>query len=208
MINLPNRKHIRLKNYDYSLSGWYYVTICTQNRECLFGQIVGVAPCGDPPNDRRVRPSMVLNDAGKMVDQKIIELKKYQNIEINIYCVMPNHIHFVLIITSQYGSTRGSTPTIMETAANNNPDGPIRGSAPTNPTLGEYIKRFKTLTTKIYIDNVEKNNWQPFNKRLWQRNYYEHIIRNETELAKIQNYIKSNPDIWERDRNKIKMTTI
>jgi REP element-mobilizing transposase RayT len=90
--------------------------------------------------------------------------------------------------------------------ANNNPAGPIRGSAPTTPTLGEYIKRFKTLTTKIYIENVKKNNWRPFNKRLWQRNYYEHIIRNETELAKIREYIKSNPENWERDRNRINST--
>jgi REP element-mobilizing transposase RayT len=86
---LPNRKNIRLKNYDYSLSGWYYVTICTQNRLELFGKIAG-----DPG-------IMKLNDIGKMVDQKIIELKKYQNVEINICSIMPNHVHLVLIINNQ-----------------------------------------------------------------------------------------------------------
>jgi len=70
--------------------------------------------------------------------------------------------------------------------------------------VGEYFKRLKTLTTRIYIENVRNNNWPSFDKRLWQRNYYERIIRNEEEYLKIKKYIKSNPMMWERDRNNPK----
>ena len=78
------RKQIRLKKYDYSNAGWYFVTICTQNREYLLGNIID--------------GKMILNKFGKIVDEKIKELTVYKNVEIDIYCVMPNHIHLILII--------------------------------------------------------------------------------------------------------------
>ena len=165
------RKQIRLKNYDYSKSGLYFVTICTENRSCIFGDIIVGA-------DPRVRPSMILNEFGTIVDEKINELKKYKNVDVDIYCVMPNHVHLILIIFLKFGSTQGSTPTV-----------------------GEYIKRLKTLTTYIYIKNIKNNNWLSFEKRLWQRNYYEHIIRNEIELNKIRQYIINNPLFWNQDIN-------
>lgn len=81
---------------------------------------------------------------------------------------------------SKSGSTQGSTPTV-----------------------GEYIKRLKTLTTHIYIQNVKNNNWSPFDKHLWQRGYYEHIIRGEEELNKIRQYIVDNPQSWSKDKNNL-----
>ena len=104
---------------------------------------------------------MVLNEFGKIVDKKINEFKIYKNVEIDIYCIMPNHVHLI----------------------------------------GEYIKRLKSLTTYIYIKNVKNNNWSSFEKRLWQRNYFENIIRNEYQLNRIRKYIRNNPENWDNDRN-------
>jgi len=179
-----HRHSIRLKKYDYSQSGLYFVTICTQNRENLFGNIVGA-------NHDSPVPKMVLNEFGKIVNKKINELKKYKNVDIDIYCVMPNHIHLILIIV-------GAGPCACPSRVRPNGLGSTQGST---PTVGEYVKRLKTITTRIYIENVNNKNWPPFNKRLFQRNYYEHIIRNEIELNKIREYIINNPSMWDRDRN-------
>lgn len=179
-----HRKSIRLKKYDYSNAGWYFITICTQNRECLFGNII--------------HKKMILNEFGKIVDKKINELKIYKNVEIDIYYVMPNHIHLILIIVGADPCVR---PLSKYIGSSSNIDlGSTRGST---PTIGEYVKRIKTLTTYIYINNVKNNNWPPFQKRLWQRNYYEHIIRNEYSLDRIRQYIKDNPMNWDEDRNNI-----
>ena len=195
-----NRKSIRLKEYDYSQNGYYFVTICTHERRNLFGEIVGADP--------RVRPltpvsfaHMILNEFGKIVDEKINELKKYNNVDVDVYCIMPNHIHMIIHIVGAgpracpihdvniSGSTQGSTPTKSSPHAK------------LTPTVGEYIKRLKTLTTRIYIENVNNNHWTSFEKRLFQRNYYERIIRNEAEYLKIKEYIRLNSFMWERDRN-------
>ena len=178
------RKQIRLKKYNYSDSGWYFMTICTQNRECLLGNVI---------NNK-----MILNKFGKIVDKKIKELTVYKNIEIDIYSVMQNHIHLILVIV-------GAAPGVGPIKKNINPIlniylGSTQGST---PTIGEYVKRLKSLTTFIYIDNVKNNNWKPFSKRLWQRNYFEHIIRTEFDLNRIRQYIKNNPSNWNKDRNNL-----
>ena len=182
-----HRRSIRLEEYDYSNNGWYFVTICAQNRERLFGNYI---------NNK-----MVLNEFGQIVDQKISELIIYKNVEIDIYCVMPNHVHFILIIV-------GADPRVRPLSKQIDPShvlGSTQGSTPTKltPTVGEYIKRLKTLTTNIYIENIKNNNWKPFEKRLWQRNYYEHIIRNGYELNRIREYIQNNPINWNEDRNNL-----
>lgn len=185
------RHTIRLHGYDYSQNGLYFVTICTQNRECLFGEIEN--------------GKMILNEFGKIVDNKIHELKKYKNVGVDMYCVMPNHIHMIIQIV---GAGPCACPshvrpnTISESTGST--QGSVIGSTQgSTPTLGEYIKRLKTLTTRIYIDGVTHNHWAPFDKRLFQRNYYEHIIRSERELSAIRQYIIDNPKNWERDRNNL-----
>ena len=178
------RKQIRLKKYDYSYAGWYFVTICTQNREYLLGNIID--------------GKMILNKFGKIVDEKIKELTVYKNVEIDIYCVMPNHIHLILIIVGADPCVRPLTKIINPVL--NIDLGSTRGST---PTIGEYVKRFKSLTTFIYIDNVKNNHWEPFQKRLWQRNYFEHIIRMKFDLNRIRQYIKNNPLNWNKDRNNL-----
>ena len=90
-----HRRNIRLKGYDYSRAGLYFVTICVQNRECLFGKIEGASPM----NDQNTDAQMILNDAGKMVQSEWIKLpERFTNIAIHEYIVMPNHFHAILEI--------------------------------------------------------------------------------------------------------------
>jgi putative transposase len=175
--NIHHRRSIRLKDYDYSQAGAYFVTICTKDRECLFGEIKGV--------EER------LNDAGSMVErwwQKIPY--KFSSIDIDRYIIMPNHFHG--IITILWEDPCGCP----DVKCNRTGEG-----AHTGAPLQKIIQWFKTMTTNEYINGVEKHNWPRFNGKLWQRNYYEHIIRSETELNKIREYIINNPLKWETDEN-------
>jgi len=178
-----HRRSIRLKGYDYSQDGAYFVTICTHNRECLFGKIVNGA--------------MVLNDAGKMVEKWWYELNtKFLNIEPYAHIIMPNHFHGIIIIV---GADLRVCPDINN---NDNYRGEHIGQGEhIGSPLHKIVQWFKTMTTNDYIKNVRTYNWKPFNKKLWQRNYYEHIIRNEIELNKIREYILNNPLNWETDEN-------
>ncbi len=108
--------------------------------------------------------------------------------------IMPNHIHMIIRIVGA-----GFMPARDERATTR--VGATTRVAPTTVTLGDIIGAFKSLTTYEYIMGVKNNGWKPFDKRLWQRNYYEHIIRTENDLNKIHEYIKTNPQMWERDRN-------
>ena len=134
------------------------MTICSYKHECVFGEIAN--------------GEIKLNEQGYLIDQKIQEMPKYYGVGIDSYCVMPNHVHIIMVIP--HGETLGSF------------DGRTRGSA---PTIGEYIKRLKTITTK--------------KQKIWQRNYYEHIIRDDGDLQRIREYIKSNLNNWEMDKLNI-----
>jgi REP element-mobilizing transposase RayT len=172
-----------------------------QNREYFLGNII---------NDK-----IILNEFGKIVNKKINELKIYKNVKIDVYCVMPNHVHLILIIVGADPCVRPSNACQFSKHINllsndylglaQGSTGLAQGPTPTEltPTVGEYVKRLKSLTTFIYINNVKNNNWLSFNKRLWQRNYYEHIIRNEYELNRIRQYIQNNPKNWNEDRNNL-----
>lgn len=122
----------------------------------------------------RDRPEMILNKIGKIVKMVWESLPKHHPVELDQFQIMPNHVHMIIVIT---GASR---------------------RAPTgyNPTLGFIIGLFKSECTKqirIMINNPQFN--------VWQRNFYEHIIRNDSELNEIREYIKTNPDMWGRDRN-------
>jgi len=170
-----HRRSIRLKGYDYSQPGAYFITICTQDRACLFGEVV----------DGEMR----LNDAGQMVQDVWDELPAfYPSVQTDAFIVMPNHIHGIIILV-------GADPCVC-------PDeiGQPQMIAPTRLSLPDVVHRFKTMTTKRYIDGVKKFGWTPFRRRLWQRNYYEHIIRNDHALQRIREYIWTNPLRWHLDR--------
>jgi REP element-mobilizing transposase RayT len=135
---------------------------------------------------------MVLNDAGKMVGRWWNELKnKYANIEIDEYVVMPNHCHGIINIVGSVGADQCVCPDNMGEHAGS----PLQGRP-----IYEMIQWFKTMTTNEYIRNVKQNRWGPFDGKLWQRNYYEQIIRDETSLRRVREYIINNPRQWQQDK--------
>ncbi len=173
----PNRLSIRLRGYDYSRAGAYFVTICIHDRTGLFG---GIAD-----------GQMVLNDAGMMVQTVWNEIPPhYPGIAIDAFVIMPNHIHGIIVIV---GAGPRACP---DTGCGN---GQPQGVAPTL-SLPDIVHRFKTMTTKRYADGVKRYGWRRFNGKLWQRNYYEHIIRDDGELDRIREYVVGNPARWESDR--------
>ncbi|GBC99978.1 hypothetical protein HRbin17_02511 [bacterium HR17] len=173
-----HRRSIRLKGYDYSREGAYFVTICTQDRLCLFGEVV--------------EGEMRLNDAGQMVERWWVELnRKFPGVRTDEYIIMPNHFHGIIVIV-------GADPCVChddEMVAHANQMGTHAGAP-----LPKIIQWFKTMTTNEYIRGVKQSGWTPFRRRLWQRNYYEHIIRNEDSLNRIRHYIATNPLRWHLDR--------
>ena len=186
--DIHHRHSIRLKNYDYSEEGYYFVTICVNNRSNSFGGITA--------------GKMVFNNVGQMIFDIWDEIPKYYGgIDIDEFQIMPNHIHGIVIV----GAAPCGRPE-PDGEHETKQQGQARGPAPTRLSLSNILERFKSLTTKKYINGVKSNNWQPFNKRLWQRNYYEHVIRDEEELNYIREYIVSNPDKWEEDEYYAKKT--
>jgi len=197
---LPIRKSIRLKKYDYSQPGFYFITICTQNMDHLFGRIiVGATPRGCP--------EMVLNHAGEMIKTVWNEIPQFYNgIQTDEYVIMPNHFHGIVCIVGA-GPCACPIYSMSPCACQQNgqpqgviSDGQPRGVAPTGLSLPDVVHRFKTMTTRRYIDGVKQNILPPFNRRIWQRNYWEHIVRNDNELERIRKYILQNPQKWETDK--------
>ncbi len=190
-----HRRSIRLQEYDYSQAGAYFVTICTQNWECLFGKIA--------------EAEMRLNDAGEMICRWYEELgNKFTNIECDVFVCMPNHVHFVVV---NVGADLRVRP---DCGSAHPPKGQTHRSAPTDEyesgkhILGEHtgfslhraVQWFKTMSTNEYIRGVKRYGWTPFPGKLWQRNYWEHIVRNESELNRIREYINNNPVKWDLDK--------
>ena len=115
----------------------------------------------------------------------------YPGVQVDEFVVMPNHVHGIIVLT--VGAGPRACPD--SDCANN---GQPQGVAPTI-SLSDVVHRFKSLTTARYRKEVSKNNWRPFPGRLWQRNYYEHIIRNEDEINRVRKYIGDNPAQWALD---------
>lgn len=185
--NKHHRKSIRLKGYDYSKAGLYFITICVQNRKCLFGEII--------------EGEMILNDPGKMVYNEWIKIaERFTNIHLHEFIVMPNHFHAIMEIV-------GATLVVAQNTVDQNgiddlETGQPQGIAPTTKpkTVGDIAGGFQSIVTVEYIRGVKQLGWQPFNGKLWQRNYYEHIIRNELSYHRISNYIINNPKNWKDDK--------
>jgi len=186
-----HRRSLRLKHYDYSREGYYFITIVAQNREQLFGEIVdGV---------------MGLNVAGEMVEEWYIKLEeKFPNIKNHEMVIMPNHIHFIIEIQS-YDQIKGRHAGLplrknyMLKPVGADPCVRPKCNTQSNVYIGDIIQWFKTMTTNQYIKMVKNKTLPPFNKRIWQRNYYEHVIRDENDYVRIAEYIVNNPLSWELD---------
>jgi len=196
---IHHRRSIRLKGYDYSQAGLYFITICCQDRICRFGKIV--------VSDNI--PSMKLNDAGKMFNDEWLALvDRFPNIALHEYIVMPNHFHCILEIVSKNDiiTAQNVGVPLVGTQTGQNVGLPIVGTQkddviPTkNKTIGDMMDAFKSITTVEYINEVKNRGWNRFDGKLLQRDYYEHIIRDEESYYRISNYIKNNPAKWKDDK--------
>lgn len=182
-MNLPNRHSIRLKGYDYSQQGCYFVTICANNRQMLFGS-VGVG------RDRPDQSEMVLNKFGKIVDRIIQSLPKRFAMNVDIYQIMPNHIHLIIVIVGAHHD-----------APVTHHDAPELGRAIHESPLQQKRSLLSQIVGFLKMNSSRSIHKINGSQNVWQRNFYEHVIRNETELIKIREYIKTNPAMWDRDRN-------
>ncbi len=154
---IHNRRSIRLKEYDYSLEGYYFITVCAHDRQPFFGEIV--------------KEEMVINQIGNIVNHQWLKIPdRFKEIRLDAFVIMPNHIHGII--------------TILE--------------ATPGQTVGKIVGAFKSLAANEYIKRCKKNNLPV--EKLWQRNYYEHIVRDEEDYSRIVDYIHNNPQKWEEDR--------
>lgn len=162
---LQKRKPNRLKNFDYSTNGAYFITICTKDKKCILGKIVG-----DGVLDV---PKIYLSDYGNIVNDRIAEMNKtYENMLVEKYIVMPNHIHLLIYIDNNVKNNIGTS----------------RTPSPTNATIPSFVSTLKRLTNKQIGESI------------WQRSYYDHIIRNEKDYLNIWEYIENNTLKWCEDK--------
>lgn len=178
-----HRRSIRLREFDYSSAGAYFVTLCVQGRECLFGGIV--------------QDDMVLNEAGRKVEEVWRSLpERFMNVTVDEFVVMPNHLHGIILLNERRGE-----PCVRPNFRGGGEQGEhkVRPYGTADFSLGRVCQAFKSLTTVEYVRGVKDHDWPPFPGRLWQRNYHERVIRDERELIGIREYIRSNPSKWHDD---------
>ncbi len=155
---MDDRKPTRLKDFDYSSNGIYFITICTNDMKCLLSDVGDGAP--DVPQIR-------LSEYGKIIENEILKMNGiYDNLNVDYYVIMPNHIHLLLIVS------------------NTHTNGTSRAPSPTNSVVARYVSTLKRMTNKkCDVD-------------LWQRSFYDHIIRNEEDFLNHIQYIEENPRKW------------
>lgn len=177
-----HRRSYRLQGYDYSAPGAYFITLCTYQRQCLFGDII----------DGQMQP----NDFGQIVAeewQKSSDIR--QEIELDEWVLMPNHFHGIVWITSpdspmDVGAHRRAP---LRTQSHPHQSAGIAERKP--KSLSSLVAGFKAITTKR-INQLRNAPGTP----VWQRNYYDHIIRNQDALQTIQQYVQTNPQKWQIDQ--------
>lgn len=193
---IHHRRSIRLKGYDYAQAGLYFITICCHNRKCLFGEIVR-ANNYLPEIETQQQSEMVLNDAGKIANDCWLEIPNhFPNAVLHKHIIMPNHVHGIIELTD---ATIELTDATIVGA-----DVEIVGAENFLPlqnefqkmiprSIGSIVKGFKIGVTKWFRANTNI-------KTVWQRNYYEHIVRNEQSYQIISEYIINNPAKWANDK--------
>jgi putative transposase len=183
---IHHRRSIRLPGYDYTQAGAYFVTIVTWRRDCLFGEVV----------DGEMR----LNEAGQIVQWEWINLsQRFKFIELGTFTVMPNHFHGIPIFHNVGATHTGITDAIsgkipLRNTMLEGSDGSPLPHGPKPLSLGAILAQFKSRVTKR-LWKIPSLAGTP----IWQRNYYEHIIRNDQEMDKIWRYIEGNPVLWNDD---------
>ena len=182
-----HRRSIRLRGYDYVQTGAYFVTVVTKDRTCLFGEVVN----GEPR----------LNNAGRIIQATWNELPNhYPGVECHAFVIMPNHVHGIIVLVEDdagVGSNdvgAGLKPAQPGLRATTTPRAGLK-PAPTRHGLPEIIRGFKTFSARR-MNDMRRTPGAP----IWQRNYYEHVVRGDNELTRIWKYIANNPLQWEMDR--------
>ena len=172
--NTHHRQSIRLPGFDYATPGAYFVTIVTQNRECLFGDVVDGVMC--------------LNELGRTIDDTWNAVPtRFPNVTTDAWVIMPNHVHGVVVVTERLHGPSG-VGVIHELPLPVTP--PVRRRMAIPLVVG-YLK----MNASKQINIIRNNPGTP----VWQRNYYEHVIRTDDELNRIRQYIVDNPKNWETD---------
>ncbi|MDR2065735.1 MAG: transposase [Prevotellaceae bacterium] len=201
--NIHHRHSIRLKGYDYSQEGLYFITVCCKNKVCRFGKIEN--------------GEMILNDTGKIAQQCWLEIPQhFPHAELHEYVVMPNHIHGIVeLVGAKNFSPLSPSPSpsfspASTLCANDNMDAKINNMGAKNNTMDAKnnnmgAKNFSPLhgpsrTIGSIIRGFKIGVTKQLDGSIWQRNYYEHIIRNERSYQNISNYIIHNPEKWQNDK--------
>ncbi len=170
---IHHRKSIRLKGYDYAQAGLYFMTICCHGRLCRFGKIEN--------------NEMILNEYGQIAFNTWEMLpQQFSNLELDVFQIMPNHIHGIISLTNNVGA--GFTPALI------NKDEPQKNI----PTIPNIVGIYKSLVANNCLSICKSKN--EIMGKFWQRNYYEHIIRNEQSHQRIADYIINNPAKWTEDK--------
>ncbi|MFO8011067.1 MAG: transposase [Dehalococcoidia bacterium] len=206
--DIHHRRSVRLKGYDYSRHGWYFITICTHDRLPILGEIVGegskpvpdtrdetVVGAGSKPARVIDTPEMVLNENGEIVEQTWFDLVNHvPNIRLHEFVVMPNHIHGIIetvgdetSIDQDVVSGTGLKRAGLEPA-------PTGGMVRKRASIPEIVRQLKTFSARR-INRLKNTTGAP----VWQRNYYEHIIRDGKSYRRILEYIRTNPLRWRDD---------
>jgi len=168
------RRNLRLPAFDYSTPGTYFVTICVQNRACILGDVVD--------------GETVLSSVGHLAAIHLqMAADRFNDVELDAHVIMPNHVHLLLNLGWNVGAPL--EPVRAETEA----------PMPMPTSLDRIVHWFKSATTNEYIRRVRSEGWRRFPGTLWQRNYYEHIVRDQSDLDRIRTYIANNPAKWEMD---------
>jgi len=175
--DIHHRKSIRLKGYDYSRAGLYFVTICCHNRICRFGNIENGV--------------MKLNEYGWIAHNEWIKTAEIRNnVELDNFVIMPNHIHGIIRLLRRGELHSPDGIDVFDTPENRGVcDTPLRSPS---QTIGAIVRGYKSSVTKQLV-------LLGFNGKLWQRNYHEHIIRDEKSYINISEYITNNPSQWKDD---------
>jgi putative transposase len=180
--NIHHRRSIRLKGYDYSQAGLYFITICCGDRICRFGEIEN--------------GMMILNELGEIAYNEWRKLsERFKNMELDAFQIMPNHIHGIIALNVPpvgAGFTPAPIPNTMQPHSGN---GQPQGIA---PTVSDIVGAYKSLVANGCLEIYKSKN--KIMGKLWQRNYYEHIIRNEKSYQTISEYILNNPSKWNDDK--------
>lgn len=194
---IHHRKSIRLKDYDYAKEGLYFITMCCYDRACLFGEIT----------ETDLNTEMALNEAGKIAEECWLNIPNhFPNVILHEYVIMPNHIHGIIEITETNIRTNQHSPNNEEEETDQHSPGneaivrakdfsPQQPQRPRSPskTVGSIVRGFKIGVTKWARQHTGIY-------RVWQRNYYEHIIRNDDAYENISAYIINNPAKWAADK--------